>query len=77
MVDRLVAALLRRRISDAIEARNVPTLLARRNAFQLVFKVDVAGLGDRATWDAIGQRSRSCCSKTERETRVQRRSRGG
>jgi hypothetical protein len=50
--------LLRRRISDAIEAQDVLTLLARRIAFQLVLKVDVAELGDRATWDAIGQRWR-------------------
>ncbi len=47
--------LFRSKISDAIAARGVPTLLARRIAFQLVFKVDIAGLGDRATWDAVGQ----------------------
>ena len=50
--------LLRRRISNAIEARGVPALLALRISFQLVLKVDVAGLGDCATWDALGQRLR-------------------
>ncbi len=48
--------LLERRVSRAIEARGVPARLARRIALQLVLKVDVPSLGDRTTWDAVGQR---------------------
>ena len=50
------ARVLERRVARAIEARGVPARLARRIALQLVLKVDVPALGDRATWDAVGQR---------------------
>ena len=41
-------------IADEIEASGVPTRLALRIARQLLFKFDLAELGNRATWRAIG-----------------------
>ena len=46
---------LKAEIAGAIEAQGNPAALAHRIAFQLVFKCDVAELGDHAVWDAIGR----------------------
>jgi len=42
-------------IAGAIEAQGLPAALARRIAFQLVFKFDVAELADQVVWRAIGE----------------------
>jgi hypothetical protein len=42
-------------IAAAIEAQGIATELARRIAFQLVLKIDIEELANRAVWDAIGQ----------------------
>jgi hypothetical protein len=44
------------RVSRTISAQRVPPALARRVAFQLVFKFEDRELGDPAVWAAIGQR---------------------
>jgi hypothetical protein len=42
-------------IASTIEAEGIPPDLAKRIAFQLVFKFDVSKLMDRTVWRAIGQ----------------------
>jgi hypothetical protein len=46
---------LRSDIARTIEAQGIPPDLAKRIAFQLVFKFDAAKLADQAVWRAIGQ----------------------
>ena len=46
---------LREEIAVAIEAKDVPTRLARRISLQLVLKCDLAELRDRNVWSALGQ----------------------
>jgi hypothetical protein len=46
--------LLKERISSTIEIRGIPTRLAQRIAFQLVFKFKLSELEDSAVWCAVG-----------------------
>jgi hypothetical protein len=46
---------LKRDISTAIGAQGVPPELAQRVAFQLVFKLDLAEVGDEPVWCATGR----------------------
>jgi hypothetical protein len=43
------------RIANVIESQQVPGRLADRIALQLLFKFDLAALGDEMTWQAVGQ----------------------
>jgi hypothetical protein len=42
-------------ITSELEAQGIPSILAQRIAFQLVFKFDVAELAGRRLWRAIGR----------------------
>lgn len=49
---------LRRKLAEVIEAQGVLPRLAKRVAFQLVLKFDIAELADESVWRAVGQRLR-------------------